>query len=148
MKNKRVINTGLLLRNKCLREMLTGGSPSQRRACFLCGVQGCTKRCKSKSGLTIHERRMHERARKEFKCNKCQKSFPAETNWINNEKAYGVPPQRQDLRCDTCGESFSKNNIARHSRTCKQERAWPGEGRRQWRREGRPFEELECTSPR
>ena len=93
---------------------------SQVEEGFLCGVQECTKRCKSKAGLTIHKRRMHERARREFKCSKCHESFPAETNWINHQKACGGPPQRPDLRrCDTCGESFSKNNIARLRRICE-----------------------------
>ena len=66
---------------------------SQVEEGFLCGVQGCNKRCKSKAGLTIHKRRMHERTRRVFKCSKCQKSFPAETNWINHEKVCGGPPK-------------------------------------------------------
>ena len=50
---------------------------------------GCGKVCKSKAGLMIHVRRIHEAARKLFKCGRCQEEFQAEANLKNHKKSCG-----------------------------------------------------------
>ena len=88
---------------------------------FICTYPDCGKVCKSKGGLRIHQVRMHEKQRKTFTCSKCNSTFASESSWKNHEKRCMVEraedPSR--ARCGTCGKDVSKNNIARHRRTCE-----------------------------
>ena len=53
---------------------------------FVCDV--CGKVCKSKAGVTIHRKRMHEVSslKKTFKCDACDKVFKQEANLKNHMK--------------------------------------------------------------
>ena len=96
------------------------GRIEEEHQAFECEYPGCGKVCLSKAGLTIHKRRMHEAPRKTFRCDKCNKFFPAECNMLNHAKNCGGQAQNPDLsRCASCGGEFSKTNIARHRRTCE-----------------------------
>ena len=87
-----------------------------------CNFPGCNKICKSRGGLAIHKRRMHdeEKQKLEFRCPKCGLSFKSENTMINHRKQCGgEAASRRDLRrCELCGREVSKNNIARHRRAC------------------------------
>ena len=84
-----------------------------------CGV--CSKKCKSKGGLVIHRRRMHEVSgrRKEFKCEECEKCFKQEANLLNHKKVCGgaVASSKDKKKC-RCGKEYSKSYFAKHRRTC------------------------------
>ena len=83
----------------------------------------CGKICKSKAGLTIHRKRMHEEseAKKQFQC-ECGKTFKQEANLKNHRrKCRGeevVPRVYKGERgeCPGCGKMMAKTNIARHRR--------------------------------
>ena len=86
---------------------------------FVCGV--CGKRCKSKGGLTVHRRRMHEVSsrKKSFACEACGSSFQQEANKLNHMKICGGAVASQtDRRVCACGREFSKSYIARHRKKC------------------------------
>ena len=93
-----------------------GGNPLE------CNFPGCGKICKSRGGLAIHKRRMHDEEKKklDFRCSKCGLSFKSENTMINHRKQCGgAAASRGDLRrCEMCSREVSKNNIARHRRAC------------------------------
>ena len=91
---------------------------------FTCPVEGCGKVCRSRGGLTIHRRRMHEAARKIFKCQICSMEFEQEANLLNHQKiCVGDEEVRPGvMRCARCEREVSKTNIARHRRTCREAR--------------------------
>ena len=80
----------------------------------------CGKRCKSKSGLVTHRRRMHEESgeKKVFKCDKCEVAFKQEANLINHAKICGGKASDGDRRKCVCGREFAKSYINRHKKKC------------------------------
>ena len=93
----------------------------QQQEEWRCQHPGCNRICKSKAGLRIHQVRMHEAPRKIFRCEKCGMELRTEGNWKNHVKRC-MGERAEDprkVRCVTCGEEFSKSNIARHRRTCE-----------------------------
>ena len=87
---------------------------------LVCGWEGCGKRCKSRAGLRIHQKRMHEEARTNFTCGACGEVFKTENTMINHsKKCNGERADREGYkRCEKCGREVSKSNIARHRRAC------------------------------
>ena len=86
---------------------------------FVCDY--CGKVCKSKAGLTIHRKRMHEESagKKKFVCEKCEESFGQEANLRNHEKICGGEMVDGRRKCESCQKHFAKSYIARHRRACK-----------------------------
>ena len=88
---------------------------------FVCEV--CGKVCRSKGGLTIHRKRMHEvsRLKKSFQCDRCKEVFGQEANLKNHEKAcsgiLGVASHMR--RCDLCSRDIGKKSFAAHRRACE-----------------------------
>ena len=98
-------------RNEGKSPMATGG--------YVCKV--CKKVCKSKGGLTVHRRRMHEVSakRKEFQCEECEEVFRQEANLLNHKKVCsGEVASGKDRRKCACGKDYSKGYYAKHRRTC------------------------------
>ena len=96
---------------------------------FLCSV--CGKSCKSKGGLVIHRRRMHEisEKRKVFECKACLEKFQQEANMLNHMKVCGgASASRSDRRFCACGREFAKSYIARHKKKCVRALAAEEEG--------------------
>ena len=87
---------------------------------LVCSWEGCGKRCKSRAGLKIHQKRMHEDPRTEFTCEACGLTFRTENTMINHKKKCGGARAERDgyRRCEKCGKEISKTNIARHRRAC------------------------------
>ena len=86
---------------------------------FFCEV--CWKRCKTKGGLVVHRRRMHEVSTKKrvFECEKgCGETFKQEANKWNHEKVCGGAVTDKDRRKCACGREFAKSYIARHRKKC------------------------------
>ena len=82
---------------------------------FVCDV--CEKLCKSKAGLTIHRKRMHEESslKKVFKCDACEREFKQEANLKNHVKVCtGGDVEGEKIRCDACGKSFKRKGYPRH----------------------------------
>ena len=86
---------------------------------LMCKIEGCVKRYKSKGGLKIHQKRMHGTKKKEFRC-VCGLVLWSENALVNHSKACtGERAETEKKRrCEKCRKEFSKNNIARHRRTC------------------------------
>ena len=86
---------------------------------YVCGV--CGKVCRSKGGLVVHRRRLHEVSskKKEFVCEACKESFRQEANLLNHRKVCGGREASEKTRrlCE-CGREFAKTYIARHRRKC------------------------------
>ena len=101
-------------RNEGRGAMATGG--------FVCGV--CRKVRKSKGGLTVHRRRMHELSarKKEFRCEDCDEVFRQEANMLNHKKVCSgeVASSKEKRRCG-CGKEYSKSYYPKHRRTCPAE---------------------------
>ena len=93
-------------RNEGRGAMATGG--------FVCRV--CQKVCKSKGGLTVHRRRMHEVSAKgkEFKCEECEEVFRQEANLLNHRKVCSgeVASGKERKKC-ACGKEYSKGYFAK-----------------------------------
>ena len=87
---------------------------------FVCEV--CGKVCKSKGGLTIHRKRMHEISmlKKVFQCDRCKDEFNQEANLKNHKKlCTGAAGRAAHTRkCDLCGREIGKKSFARHRRGC------------------------------
>ena len=92
---------------------------------LICDVEGCYKVCKSKAGLVIHRKRMHDVSSQKviFKCNRCNLSFKQEANLLNHKKAGcgGATNSDNVRKCEKCNKNISKGNIARHRRSCMPE---------------------------
>jgi hypothetical protein len=87
-----------------------------------CRYEGCGKVCKSRAGLTIHEKRMHRVAeeRVRFECEICREVFETEGAKKNHARtcmggARGMAGRRE---CGRCGSWVTKGNYARHVRGC------------------------------
>ena len=65
-----------------------------------CRWEGCGKICKSKGGLAIHIRRMHDEAKAnlKFKCGACGIKFKSENTMINHQKVCGGEPRQGGRR--------------------------------------------------
>ena len=86
---------------------------------FECKV--CRKVCKSKGGLTVHRRRMHEVSvrKKEFKCEDCEEVFGQAANMLNHRKVCsGVVASSKEKRKCAWGKEYSKTYFPRHRRVC------------------------------
>ena len=86
---------------------------------FVCSE--CGKRCKSKGGLVIHRRRIHEVSvlKKSFECEACKMKFQQEANLWNHMKVCGGAEASGDERrkC-VCGRDFAKSYISKHKKKC------------------------------
>ena len=82
-------------------------------ACDVCG-----KVCKSKAGLTIHRKRMHEVSsqKKNFPCGDCGKIFTQEANLKTHVKVCAGEANKR--RCINCGEVVETKGLAAHRRVC------------------------------
>ena len=103
------------------------GDPLERNATkeedFVFVCDDCGKVCKSKAGLTIQVRRMHEVSamKQKFEC-ECGKSFKQEANLKNHRKKCGGEEVVVEARvykgkrgiCPGCGQEMAATNIARH----------------------------------
>ena len=85
---------------------------------FVCDY--CGKVCKSKAGLTIHTKRMHEEStgKKKFVCGKCKEVFQQEANLINHDKICGGVTVDGKVWCGKCPGLYAKSYVARHRRAC------------------------------
>ena len=88
---------------------------------FVFACDYCGKVCKSKAGLTIHVKRMHERSeqKKNFHCEKCKKVFSQEANLRNHVKICGGEEEDGKVECSGCHKKYSKSYITRHKRACQ-----------------------------
>ena len=88
---------------------------------FVFACDECGKVCKSKAGLTIHVKRMHEKSeqKKNFVCEKCSKNFSQDANLKNHEKICTGFEEDGKKTCSTCQKKYSTTYIARHMRACK-----------------------------
>merc|ERR1712055_1144647 len=99
--------------------MGTRNAAKEEEVGFVCEV--CDKRCKSKGGLVVHRRRMHEvsKMKKTFECGKgCGDVFKQEANKWNHEKVCGGRVESDDRRKCAYGREFAKSYIARHRKKC------------------------------
>ena len=88
---------------------------------FTCRWEGCTRVCRSKGGLTQHERRMHCKSNASFKCTRCFRTFNGKAQLTNHSKACETEVQTQPRvwsreSCYICGTKQSKTNMASHLR--------------------------------
>ena len=104
-------------------------SRSQRReGGLICEYEGCGKICKSRAGLTIHQKRMHrEGDRVRFSCERCGKEMTTEGARASHMRSCtggatgggSVGGNRRE--CGRCGNWVSTSNYARHLRSCRDE---------------------------
>ena len=75
----------------------------------------CNKICKSKGGLTVHIKWMHEISSQKvnFTCDSCQEVFQHETNLVNYKKiCQGTSTGSRDTRkCSLCHKTVSSSNF-------------------------------------
>ena len=103
-------------------ESMDRKTPRIEEVTFKCEL--CDKVCRSKGGLTIHRKRIHEESplKKSFNCPKCSKEFKQEANLKNHRKKCEKGEQVISPRvyvgkrgnCPTCGKEMAATNIARH----------------------------------
>ena len=78
----------------------------------------CNKICRSKAGLTIHRKRMHEKSsqKKIFTCDRCLGNFSQDANLRNHMKSCtGMRALDPDKKtCDICNKTYSRANFKRH----------------------------------
>ena len=99
-----------LVRNRTMNEDL------------VCKYDGCGKRCLSRAGLTMHQKRMHraQEERVRFSCGMCGVSLETEVAKVNHERACTGGATGGDGRreCGWCGVWVTRGNMARHVRGC------------------------------
>ena len=87
-----------------------------------CKYDGCGKVCRSKAGLTVHQKRMHRAAeeRVRFPCVRCDRVMETEVARENHERRCMGDRMQMDgrLECGRCGRAFSRTNISEHRRRC------------------------------
>ena len=104
----------------------------------------CGKICKSKSGRTQHERKVHLTHATDHECPKCGRRLAEKCHLTNHFKACketGTPGQtivvnrftgtRERVQCPNCGSEVTKNNLSKHMTTAKcQSSSIPSRGRK------------------
>ena len=86
-----------------------------------CRYEGCEKVCRSRAGLTMHEKRMHRVAeeRMRFECGRCGMALETAGAKANHEASCGGGGRGGGRReCGGCGGWVSTSNYARHRRAC------------------------------
>ena len=82
----------------------------------------CGRVCKSKAGLTIHKKRVHEvsEKKKKFVCFGCKEVFKQEANLVNHQKLCrgSAPVEEGKRKCDLCGKAVGKKSFAAHRKRC------------------------------
>jgi len=89
---------------------------------LVCRYEGCERVCKSRAGLTMHEKRMHRVAeeRVRYECDICGLVLQTEGARVNHRVSCLGGEQREGRReCGQCGSWVTKGNYARHVRTCR-----------------------------
>ena len=88
---------------------------------LVCKFDGCGKVCRSKAGLTMHQKRLHRAAdeRKRFQCERCETVLETEGARVNHERMCRGERILEDGRIECrCGSRVTKANIRRHRRRC------------------------------
>ena len=97
-------------------------TPDQDPNSLRCDWEGCNMVCKSKAGLTIHRKRMHEESKSKvmFKCELCQEVFKQEANLLNHKKVCtGLQASKEGYKkCDKCLGEFKKSGFNKHYKKC------------------------------
>ena len=92
---------------------------------LVCSYEGCGRICLTKTGVTNHERRIHEISsqKKMFKCDKCDKNFLGKSNLTTHKKVCTglVARNVNNKKCDKCLKEVSASNFARHRKKCAPE---------------------------
>ena len=95
---------------------------NERRVIVLECRYGCGMVCKTKAGLTVHEKRMHRAAeeRVKFTCERCGGVYETEGARRNHMKTCtgGASGEAGRRQCGKCGAWITKGNYARHVRSC------------------------------
>ena len=81
----------------------------------------CDKTCKSKSGLVVHTKKMHEKSssKKTFTCDRCNSVFDAHGNLANHlTNCGGAAASSRDMKKCSCGKEVHRANFKRHQRSC------------------------------
>ena len=85
---------------------------------FICDYEDCRKVCKSKAGLTVHRKRIHEKSSQKvmFTCDRCMDTFSQDANLQNHKKACtGLRALDPDKKiCDICNKTYNKKNFKRY----------------------------------
>ena len=95
---------------------------TSRELDLVCRYEGCGKVCKSKGGLTLHQKRMHRAApeRKRFECRGCGVILETEGAQKNHERSCEGGRMEGGMReCGICGRWMQAGNYARHVRGCR-----------------------------
>ena len=86
-------------------EEVVRSQPAAMEFVFVCEV--CGKVCKSKGGLTVHRRSMHERSglKKTFNCHRCGSVFKSDANLMNHLRiCEGEECEGDSKKCGVCGK--------------------------------------------
>ena len=87
-----------------------------------CKFEGCGMVCRSRAGLTMHQKRLHRAAeeRMRFQCGRCEKVLETEGARVNHERMCRGERILEDGRIECrCGRRITKGNISRHRRGCR-----------------------------
>ena len=88
---------------------------------LVCRYEECGKVCKSKAGLTMHQKRMHRapQERVRFECERCGVNVETEGAKANHERTcLGGRVEGNRRECASCGAWVTKGNYASHVRSC------------------------------
>ncbi|XP_075264195.1 uncharacterized protein LOC142356111 [Convolutriloba macropyga] len=78
---------------------------------WLCRWEGCSTQCRTKTGLTQHER-AHEKKTVRLSCSQCHRVFARQCNLTNHAKICKGASMNECL----CGRKISEGNMTRHIR--------------------------------
>ena len=88
-----------------------------------CMYEGCGKVCRSKAGLTVHQKRMHRAAeeRVRFPCVRCGRVLQTEVaREIHERKCMNERMTMEGrLVCGRCGRAYSRADMSEHRRRCE-----------------------------
>ena len=102
-----------------------------------CEYEGCGKMCKTRAGLTIHQKRMHREGEKiVFRCDRCGKEITTEGAKASHVRSCTGGGEGNRIECGRCGRWVSKSNYARHRRGCGGEEGAEAENGAEERRGG------------
>ena len=95
---------------------------TQEQDSLRCDWEGCDMIAKSKAGLTIHRKRMHEQSKQKvtFTCELCTEVFKQKANLLNHKKACtGLKASKEGYKkCDKCLAEFAKKSFNQHYKKC------------------------------